>query len=131
MEPYIQRHNPLITPRIEFVFAPSASRPLITSRIEFTPERLAWAKAERRRIDEPPILDHGGRGEGNSSACGGSNSDDQQPPSRNRKNKIPKPNGEPGRPGSGGYCLETILVRNHKWSKGVLGEINVSRRSNR
>jgi hypothetical protein len=134
MEPYIRRHCPLITSRIEFSAAAS-TLPSITPRIEFTADRLSYATGEQRAPNGGPGVDLVGSGEGDTNSYdgsgSGSGSESGQVSLRNRKNKIQKPTGEPGRPGSGGYCLETILVRNHKWSKEMLGEITVSQRQNR
>lgn len=41
---------------------------------------------------------------------------------------IAKPPGEPGRPNSGGYCLETALLANG-WSKSTYDKILVSAHS--
>jgi hypothetical protein len=45
---------------------------------------------------------------------------------RRRGSKIPKPQGEPGRPGSGGFCVEDELVKTHGWSKEAVKRLTVS-----
>ncbi|KAF8890596.1 hypothetical protein BD779DRAFT_1469127 [Infundibulicybe gibba] len=115
---YVERHHPVITPRIEFKPATPRPLPSITSRIEFTAERLAYVGTA---ADEP-------------SECvedAGSNREADQTPPRitlPRSNKraatgVPKPPGEPGRPGSGGYCVETVLVTNYQWTKDSVREL--------
>lgn len=41
-------------------------------------------------------------------------------------NKIPKPPGEPGRPGSGRYCVHTVLMKTHNWSGESVDKLTVS-----
>ncbi|KAF8867529.1 hypothetical protein BD779DRAFT_1483251 [Infundibulicybe gibba] len=38
-------------------------------------------------------------------------------PGSSQPQKIPKPLGEPGRPGSGGHCIESVLINDYRWSK--------------
>ncbi|KAF8222692.1 hypothetical protein L208DRAFT_1320870, partial [Tricholoma matsutake] len=42
--------------------------------------------------------------------------------------KIPKPTREPGRPGSGGFCVEDSLVKTHGWSEDSQETIQVEAR---
>ncbi|KAF8963377.1 hypothetical protein BDZ97DRAFT_1919816 [Flammula alnicola] len=132
---YVQRHCPLITPRIEFQLSPRPALPRLTPRTEFNeqqlirppagsendimtsrqPRRVSFAVADRDPTQEqdesrslsPPII-------AGSSSAG---------PSTPIQTKIPKPNGEPGRPGSGGYCLDSTLLNTYNWSQERLDRL--------
>jgi len=115
---HLQKHLPLITPRIEFSLAPPAPLPLLTQRIEFDPDRLVRSRLpsdegheggsnKRRRLSVSGRHEEdcdGDRLLGEASAPGPSS-------------LKPKPAGEPGKPGSGGYSLENVLINVHKWVK--------------
>lgn len=107
MPPYFERNRPAITPRIEFTPTQPHPLPSITPRIEFTAERLQYSDREVEWQDTE-------------------NNDEQARTSRQlRSTNIPKPLGEPGRPGSGGYCVETELVGSHGWSKEAVKGLTV------
>lgn len=115
MKSYVERHPPLIASRIEFSFASPPPLPSISQRINFGGGRLTH-----------PDDIGGGEGGGND----GGNDVDRDPTRtpttpRTRSKKIHKPAGEPGRPGSGGYCTETILTKSHNWSKEMVIEVTV------
>lgn len=135
MEPcYLLRHHPLITPCIEFQLAPPPPLPNITPRTEFGPENLV---PRRRTLEEDgPTreskrrrLSTSGRVPDQVYQDEDSDRDSDQPlPSAllpGPSTLIPKPTGEPGRPGSGGFCLEDALVRVHGWSQREVDELQV------
>ena len=119
---FVLKHPPLITPRIEFRPAPPPDLPLLTMRSEYTqdhhrttnPEAVGPAQAhsiqERRSSSED---------------------DDQEPlVSMPEQSCTPalicEPPGQPGRPGSGGYCLEEVLRQTNGWTKTSIDRFNVS-----
>jgi hypothetical protein len=107
---YIHKHKPLLTSKIEFTLVPPRPLPSITPRIEFTAERLALSDQDDPANDrqslspEPEIARRHGRG----------------------SDKIMKPAGEPGRPKSGGYCVETVLITGG-WAKQDVQDLTVCR----
>lgn len=119
---HLRKHRPLITPRIEFQLAPPFPLPLLTQRIEFDPDRLVRLR---------PPSDEGNEGGSNkrrrlsfSGRHAGEDSDehgDDRPPGEASTSSPstlkPKPAGEPGKPGSGGFSLENALINVHKWAK--------------
>lgn len=118
MEPPLARHLPLITSRIEFrsstIIGDTA---IITPRMDFAEE---WSdtisdSGHDEDKDLAPISDHSESEPDNEDFYPGDN-------------KIPKPAGEPGRPGSGGYNIESKLVG---WSPDLVTNINVSPNSSR
>lgn len=123
---YVERHHLPVTSRIEFTLVPPPALPSITPRIEFTPARLAY----RNKGKEPdaPALEP--RGNGSTP-----HPDPEVAPPlatllpRQPSSKIPKPGGEPGRPGSGGFCVETVLTKDHNWTEESLEKLKVSQAS--
>jgi len=119
---HLRKHHPLITLWIEFRLAPPFSLPLLTPCIEFDPDRLVRSR---------PPSDKGNEGGSNkrrwllfSSWHAGEDSDehgDDHPPGEASASSPstlkPKPAGEPGKPGSGGFSLENALINVHKWVK--------------
>lgn len=125
--PYIERHRPLLTPRIEFKLAPLPPLPSITSRIEFTPERLARVqKGKGRAVNQRARFGSvsGNDGDELQPVPGSSNSRDRSPRITS-SNMIPKPSGEPGRPGSGGFSVDEVLMETHNWSKESVDKLMV------
>lgn len=136
MKSYVKRHSPLITSRIEFRLGSPPPLPSITPRIEFTSERLSYS---RRRVVRKEITISGNspKGRGNSDNFGNSSPSNnlsilEEPaqalptlPHLLKRDKIPKPTGEPGRPGSGGHCIDTVLINSHNWSKEALEKLTV------
>jgi len=116
---HLRKHHPLVTPRIEFRMGPPPPLPLLTPRIEFDPDALVHAR--------PPS---DGDNEGGHNKCrrlsfsGRHNGDDSTVPGDDDLSSAPasstlivKPAGEPGKPGSGGFSLENVLINVHKWMK--------------
>ena len=124
MLPYIRRHNPLIATRIEFSPASPPPAATITPRIEFSADRLAYRESEAATREEEhgqaSARPQGGEGD----VVAGSHSNLSR--GSRAGNKIPKPVGEPGRPGSGGYCIETILIQKHQWARQTVLDVNVN-----
>jgi hypothetical protein len=65
-----------------------------------------------------------------SDSSGDDSADDSARPTRlNRRSsrnlKIPKPTGEPGRPGSGGFCVEDSLIKTLGWSEDSVRKLTV------
>ncbi|KAF8874088.1 hypothetical protein BD779DRAFT_1678886 [Infundibulicybe gibba] len=118
---FIQRHRALITARLEFDLSPVPCLPTITPCVEFTPEHLTPSGTSHRgaAAGDRPGLESDER-QGHASVSPDAESDRPLPILSLRKppksNKIPKPAGEPGRPGSGGFCVETELAE-HGWKK--------------
>lgn len=126
----INRHLPLITHRIEFFSSNSHSAPpLITPRIDFG---ARWAP-ERNRPDSSLSSDIDVEMDDAASDAASdisvastdnkSSSDSEQDEAKDKKGKkIPKPSGQPGRPHSGGYSMETEL---RGWSPKMFADVNV------
>ncbi len=125
---FVLRHRPLITPRIEFRPAPPPDLPVLTTRIDYTPEHFKIGRLEssvareREQYCTPESSVQGSR----------SPSEDVEPqiPCPPAQSSTPdlicEPPGQPGRPGSGGYCLEDVLRQTHGWSKSSIDRFNVS-----
>ncbi|PPR02272.1 hypothetical protein CVT26_011748 [Gymnopilus dilepis] len=109
--PCLSRHLPVITNRIQFVSVKLAPPPVITQRIDFAgmwscdsePEKRA--PAGLRQGVSPELHDEGIDPEVDLASSGESEMSDDDDSST----KIPKPQGEPGRPRSGGYTLSKVL----------------------
>ena len=120
----VKRHLPLITTRIAFTTQVLPDRPVITPRIDFDTE-------ERRRLTHSVAVEnHLSLNDLTSEDM--STTDDEgedfesEEDCKNELNneltKIPKPPGEAGRPGSGGYNLKDALG----WSKQDYDKVQVS-----
>lgn len=94
MHRYIETPRPLLTSRVEFALLPAPAPAALASRTEFTDARLAYPNSAERPVNDRE-----------------SPSPALQPARRNLRSggKIAKPPGEPGRPKSGGFTLETAL----------------------
>lgn len=131
MEPMLSRHLPLITQRIQFRYARASQPPIITPRINFIDN---WASAQdsngesqdnrhgafasERPSPEVVLSDDG------ESELSGSDIEEDSEPSTTLHGLITKPPGEPGRPNSGGYNLESKL---RGWTPKMFSDISVSR----
>lgn len=130
MAPYIRKHQPLITPRVSFRLETADPLPTITPRIEFIFENVrhpgedeedsATGGTQRAESEGPDAAD-----ESQDAASKESQSGDESQAEEERATTIPKPSGQPGRPGSGGYCLEDALLE-YGWSKQTFDNISVS-----
>jgi hypothetical protein len=116
--PYVQKPQPLIAAQIEYTLAPAPPLPSITPHIEFTAERLAYCQVEVRR----DIIDLSNIGPSDESTAESSTRVGLRSAS---KTKIPKPTGESGRPGSGGFCVEDSLVKTHGWTEDSVKKLIV------
>ena len=125
---HLRKHHPLITPRIEFRAAPPPPLPLLTPRIEFDPDRLVRSR---------PASDEGHEGGSNKRRrlsfsgrhANEDHGDDPIPGETSVPSPStlkPKPAGEPGKPGSGGFSLESVLINVHKWVKKDYDALYVS-----
>ncbi|PPQ82854.1 hypothetical protein CVT26_008104 [Gymnopilus dilepis] len=128
----IRRHLPLITPRVEFSFVDYSSQlqaPNITPRMDF--QTLCLQSDGNSTINLHAETDEGqaagnifegqDAGESEDSETSDSGRDDAKTEAVMRKHtKIPKPCGEPGRPGSGGYNIESVLIG---WTAELILEV--------
>lgn len=120
--PHLRKHHLLVTQRIEFNTAPPPPLPLITPRIEFDPDTLV-------RVRPSPDEDHeagqnkrrrlsfSGRHDGDDFTAPGDEDLSAGASAPSPSTLKPKPAGEPGKPGSGGFSLEHVLINVHKWMK--------------
>lgn len=142
--PPIRKHLLLITPRIEFT--PELSRPLptITARMEFDDFRCnlvddgppggVHEDSEEEQPGETPKETTGTKGKGKAKESpraradspSATSSSNEAGGSQTRSEKIPKPTGEPGRPNSGGYALESMMINDYGWTKETFDDITVS-----
>jgi len=120
MQCSIAPHLPLITSRIEFALSTAAGgRPVITPRIDFGEEwGLPMGTMEidpRTPTESLEDVDEDLRS---------IDADDGEEMAIRQLNnsKIPKPQGEPGRPNCGGYSIETEL---RGWSPDLLESVTV------
>jgi hypothetical protein len=113
----IRCHLPLITARIIFIPQLLPDVPIITPRIDFQMEDL-----NPSRDSQGPEETLGSDDELNESlsALSSMESDEDEGEVDQR---IPKPLGEAGRPGSGGYNLKDVLG----WANADFDKIQVSR----
>lgn len=116
----ITHHLPLITPRIEFF--PSkhfGAPPIITPRIDFgttthTPhnnDTAGYVEAETGSLDNNELKNF--------------DTDADIVDEQSISTLITKPRGQPGRPYSGGYKLDEVLVG---WSPQLIAQVTVSSR---
>lgn len=142
MTPHIKKHLPLITARIEFDLEPPLPPPTITARLEFDdshlprfaeecegqPEARVEEEAQEEQQDPQDVPvpqakeEEGGSRRGTRELAKKARGPDEP-------TKIPKPSGEPGRPGSNGYSLETTMLEDYEWTRESWEEVNVSLRS--
>ncbi|KAF9472478.1 hypothetical protein BDN70DRAFT_938156 [Pholiota conissans] len=134
--PYLLRHRPLITPRISFRLAPPAPLPTLTPRIEFNSEYLKRQRApedsevstgaKRQRRSQTPQASASANQDETLQLIDdeGDEEDDSITPTPAGEKLISKPQGEPGRPGSGGFSLEDALEHEHNWSKTEVENLN-------
>ena len=119
MSPYISHQLPVITPSIEFFRKSLGPPPPITPEINFGSNTPSQHAPEEDNIEMMEITDM-------ISTPVPDNNDVED--FLNRLDdvlcniKIPKPSGEPGRPRSGGYSLETALG---KWGEELFQAVNV------
>ncbi|PPR05294.1 hypothetical protein CVT26_011617 [Gymnopilus dilepis] len=110
----LSRHLPIITNRIRFVSVKLAPPPVITQRIDFAGMWVYDREPENQNSASPigpaqrvsPELQDNEMDPGTYTTSSDESeiSDDED-----ECRKIPKPQGEPGRPRSGGYTLKKVL----------------------
>jgi len=134
MDTLLSRHLPIITNRLEFFPQTIGPPPIITSRIDFA-KRLTTN--ELMVTTEDSVSTDGGTMDINineafvapaslptddvSSDSGAEETTDLFNDAVDKK--IPKPRGQAGHPGSGGYSLDFVL---RKWGSTVISGVNVS-----
>lgn len=130
--PHVKKHLPLITARIEFSVTTTPKPPMITPRMDLG-KRLKLKRdpsisddeertPKRRRQSFSPAHDDGTDVESLSSLSDITSEDESASANYTMLGKVPKPPGEAGRPGSGGYNLEERLG----WPKKEYDEMVVS-----
>lgn len=136
---YVDKHLPLISQRIEFRHSPRLPLPVLTARTEFKPEDIVVGRTApsvygdrryrviRLRGPRAPSSRASSAAESRSPSPASSRSEGSVHPSSPRRSaaKIPKPSGEPGRPGSGGYSIEDILIGRHDWTEEQVNALTV------
>lgn len=133
---FVLKHHPLITPRIDFRPAPPPDVPVLTTRIDYTPDHFKIGRLEssvahqpsqlhRERSCTPELLSSVQRSR-SPSEDGESQARLSAPAQPSTSALIFEPSGQPGRPGSGGYCLEDVLRQTHGWTKSSIDRFNVS-----
>ncbi|KAF8887898.1 hypothetical protein CPB84DRAFT_1849795 [Gymnopilus junonius] len=119
---YVQKYLPLITPWIQFKLSPPPPLPVLTARTEFRPEdltatRVQDAVAPRRVvIFQDPATDQVTPSPVDSPSETLTNNITPSSSLGPDTTKIPKPPGEPGRPGSGRYSIDKVLVDDYNWT---------------
>ena len=111
--PCVARHLPVITNRIVFLSAKSAPLPIITQRTDFAGMWSFDNEFESQYCSREPSQSPGenfpGDNEIELSSRGESEISDEERNDNTAVKKVPKPQGEPGRPHSGGYALTKVL----------------------
>ncbi|PPQ74509.1 hypothetical protein CVT26_007979 [Gymnopilus dilepis] len=121
MEPVLSRHFPVITQRIQFRYAKPPAPPPITPRIDFggsnsndeIERNSSVEPAMICNIDSEIVISDDGESE---VPC----SDEEG--TRMVGGMIMKPQGEPGRPNSGGYNLEKTL---RGWTPRLFSDVSI------
>jgi hypothetical protein len=113
----ISRHLPIITARIQFSQSSPAILPITTPRISFAHiNGLHTISSASHHVATPGEMDV------DSQSSRGSSDAEIEGISNPSQDLIQKPPGEAGRPGSGGFNLESSLG----WPRGVFDKITVS-----
>jgi hypothetical protein len=122
MDTLISRHLPVITNRLQFFPQNICPPPVITPRINFA-KRLASdcydsnSDSDAMDINATPATPP---------ADVGSDSGDETADllaMETVDKKIPKPRGQAGHPGCGGYSLDIVL---RKWGSKLIKDVNVN-----
>lgn len=136
MDRLLSRHLPIITNRLEFFPQNICPPPTITPRIDFG-NRLANKDpnftAEDSVSTNDPNDDGGGVMDINEAfvnpatppadVASDSGTEETSDLLDTVDKKIPKPRGQAGHPGSGGYSLDFVL---RKWGSTLITDVNVS-----
>ncbi|PPR02024.1 hypothetical protein CVT26_008718 [Gymnopilus dilepis] len=110
--PYLARHSPTITNRIKFQRIKLPPLPDITVRTNFAGKWLAESRPDASDTVRSSATEMLGTDSDLSSEVEDETDqlyDDEHTVPYDRSRKIPKPQGEPGRPRSGGYTLSKVL----------------------
>ena len=123
MDTYLSRPLPVIIASIKFTPRNIGPPPIITFQIDFTTHinNKTIPLQDNDIMDEPK--DTSVPGPEKTPDYNTANIPDDSTPELIAITKIPKPNGEPGRPHSGGYSLEVALGN---WAEDLLQVVNVS-----
>jgi hypothetical protein len=132
MDTLLCRHLPIITNRLEFVPQNIGPPPIITSTIDFA-NRLAKKKQNVSSTDpedlSEPVDDYPDMDVDASPAISATIPHDDDEDSNPEADfldtvdkKIPKPRGQPGHPGCGGYSLDFVL---RSWGSTLITDVNV------
>ncbi|KDR65799.1 hypothetical protein GALMADRAFT_148382 [Galerina marginata CBS 339.88] len=119
----ISRHLPLITHRVQFSSKVSSTAPLVTHRLEFDRQTAASKKPQLERRELTPSDSGSERNKDKDLESDLSDLTDSEEEATHSavSKKIPKPAGEPGRPGSGGYSIDDTLA---SWGKEEVLKVN-------
>lgn len=133
MDTLLSRHLPIITNRLEFFPQTICPPPVITPRIDFAKRLVNVTKEDSvptttDDIDDSEAMDIDATPTSSSPAPVGSVSDSESEKAAEDLHdtvdkKIPKPRGQPGHPGSGGYSLDFVL---RKWGSTLITDVNVN-----
>ena len=107
----LSRHLPIITNRMEFKRKKLLPSPSITQRIEFTGLSFGGSDSMLGAVETvttSSIESSPGPEQEDSQSEDDDEGDDERG-NGSRSMRIPKPQGEPGRPHSGGYSLTDVL----------------------
>lgn len=118
MDAYLSRQLPVITTCIEFSQKNLGPNPIITPQIDFANNTSKHLPVEDENMMEVDIADVSAP----EKTPDYDDTLDILADAMKNPTKIPKPIGEPGRPRSGGYCLEAALGN---WGDGLFHAINV------
>jgi hypothetical protein len=134
MDALLSHHLPVITDRLEFSCQKIDPPPVITPRIDFTKPLTTLKRVTRDETQSTTGTTHNDMDVDDSSHSrlmeenttftpdlssdsGGEDVFDSS------ATKIPKPRGQAGHPGSGGYSLDFVL---RKWGSTLISDVNVS-----
>lgn len=136
MDALLSRHLPITTNRLEFIPQNIGPPPVITPRNDFTEQifmerlRVSLNRAESLTADSDndPNGDSGTMNnyvapESPPSDIGADSGAEEIDWIDTVNKKIPKPRGQAGHPGSGGYSLDIVL---RKWGSVLITDVNVS-----
>lgn len=101
---YVEKPLPLITPCMEFKLPARPPLPALTACTEFKPHEVI-----QHGMGVPQGLEDRALPRFPSTSS-------PSPPEGREEDKIPKPRGEPGKPGSGGFSIKEVLTETCGWT---------------
>lgn len=129
MDTILSRHLPIITNRLEFFPQRIGPPPVITPRINFA-KRLDNTTEEDSASSNNDMDDSDTMAPAMAPATADVGSEEREETGEDAEEfanfvdkKIPKPRGQPGHPGSGGYSLDFVL---RKWGSTLITDVNVN-----